>query len=179
MKTIALFGGSFDPPHIGHESIVKALLNLDYIQKIVVMPTFLNPFKKDFKAPSKLRFEWLQKIFNKFENVEISDYEVAQNKKVPTIESVKYLLTRYEKIYLVIGADNLNSLETWYKFNELKSKVTFIVATRDDVEIPKDFIKLNVKADVSSTSLRENIDKAQLPKECAQEIYNYYKEKNE
>ncbi len=42
METIALFGGSFDPPHIGHKAIVKSLCNLKDIDKVIVMPTFFN-----------------------------------------------------------------------------------------------------------------------------------------
>lgn len=180
MKSVALFGGSFDPPHIGHQSIVKALLDLKDIEDVVVMPTYLNPFKSDSVAPSKLRFKWLKKIFENLDRVEVSDFEVNQNKKVPTIQSVLHLLDKYEKIYLVIGADNLKSLNRWYKYDELHKNVTFIVVSRDDIEVPKHFVKLNVKVDISSTKLRDAIDKEMLPSECAEEIYNYYKKvKNE
>ena len=45
---VAIFGGSFDPPHIGHEEIIKqSLAKLD-IEALFVVPTFLNPFKDDF-----------------------------------------------------------------------------------------------------------------------------------
>ena len=81
MDTIALFGGSFDPPHIGHEAIVKALIKFKDIDKIVVMPTFLNPFKSHFYAPAALRLEWLREIFREYKNVEISDYEVLQKRE--------------------------------------------------------------------------------------------------
>ena len=76
MDTIALFGGSFDPPHIGHEAVIKALKKFKDIDKIIIMPTFLNPFKSDFYAPSSLRLKWLKEIFNEETNVEISDYEI-------------------------------------------------------------------------------------------------------
>jgi nicotinate-nucleotide adenylyltransferase len=62
MDSIALFGGSFDPPHIGHEAIVKALMKLDEIDKIIIMPTYLNPFKTEFFAPADLRVKWLKKL---------------------------------------------------------------------------------------------------------------------
>jgi nicotinate-nucleotide adenylyltransferase len=120
MKTVALFGGSFDPPHIGHEAIVNGLKSLDYIDKVVVMPTFLNPFKSAFFAPAELRLKWLKDMFLDFEDVEVSSFETDSKKKVPTIESVKYLLESYDKVYLVIGADNLHSLKQWYKYDELK-----------------------------------------------------------
>ncbi len=178
METVALFGGSFDPPHIGHEAIVKALLDSKEIQKVVVMPTFLNPFKSKSYAPAKLRLKWLKKIFEPYKNVAVDTFEIQQTKKVPTIESVKYLLQKYDKVYLVIGADNLGSLQSWYKYDELAQLVTFVVAQRGNIEIPNNYLELNIDVDVSSTQLRKNLDLSQLPKQCAQEIIKYYKETN-
>ncbi len=178
MKTIALYGGSFDPPHIAHVAIVTALSNLDFLDKIIVMPTYLNPFKERFTTPAELRLEWLKKIFSDFKNVVISAYEVDKKRKVPTIESVNHLLKEYDKIYVVIGADNLASLHKWERYNELKNKVNFIVATRDNIEIPKDFIQLKIDEDISSSELRENLEITKLPKQCADEIAHYYKEHN-
>ncbi|QOY54282.1 nicotinate (nicotinamide) nucleotide adenylyltransferase [Candidatus Sulfurimonas marisnigri] len=178
METIALFGGSFDPPHIGHEAIVTALINFKDVEKIIVMPTFLNPFKSKFYAPSSLRLKWLKDIFGDYENVEISSYEVEQAKAVPTIETVKYLLKSYKKIYLVIGADNLLSLNKWHRYSELKELVTFVIAPRDGIEISPNFLKLDVDKKISSTRLREHVELSKLPKTIAKEIYKYYKENN-
>ncbi len=175
MKTIALYGGSFDPPHIGHKAVVEALEELSYIDKIIIMPTFLNPFKSEAHAPSELRFKWLKEIFKEFQNVQIDRYEVEQNRQVPTIESVKYLLKTYKDIYLVIGADNLASLEKWNSYQELKDLVTFIVASRDNIVVDKKFIQLKVDEKTSSSALREKIDISMLPQECATEIKQYYK----
>ncbi|WP_321777577.1 nicotinate (nicotinamide) nucleotide adenylyltransferase [Sulfurimonas sp.] len=154
MKTIALFGGSFDPPHIGHIAIVKALSNLDEIDKVVVLPTFLNPFKeKSFLKASK-RFELLKELFLNDKDVEISDYEVKQEQKVTSIKSVKHFLKKYKKIYFVIGADNLKTLKKWQNYEELKELVTFIIASRDAIVIPRKYITLNIDENISSSELR-------------------------
>ena len=178
MKTIALFGGSFDPPHIGHEAIVRALLDFKDIEKVIIMPTFLNPFKSKSHAPSELRLKWLKEIFSDYKNVDVDDYEVNLNKKVSSIQSVKYLLKKYKKIYLVIGADNISTLDKWDRYDELKKLVTFIVAARDRIEVNNNFIKLDVGIDISSTKLRENMDISKIPKYCAKEIIEFYKENN-
>jgi len=173
--TIALYGGSFDPPHIGHKAIIEALEELDYIDEIIIMPTFLNPFKSESHAPSELRFKWLKEIFKEFKNVKIDRFEVEQNRQVPTIESVKYLLKTYKDVYLVIGADNLASLENWNSYQQLKDLVTFIVASRDNIVVNKKFIQLSVDEKISSSELRDKIEISMLPKECATEIEQYYK----
>jgi len=178
MDTIALFGGSFDPPHIGHEAIVKALREFKDIDKVIIVPTFLNPFKSKFYALSSLRLKWLKEIFSEYENVEISDYEVLQEKQVPTVKTVKHFLKSYKKIYLVIGADNLASLHRWNRYDELKKLVTIVVAPRDNIEISKEFLILDVDKKVSSTRLREDVQISKLPRKCAKEIYNFYKENN-
>jgi len=179
MRTIALFGGSFDPPHLGHEAIVKALNELAFIDKIIIMPTFLNPFKNSSVASATQRLRWLEEIFLTMKKVEVSSFEVKQNTKVSTLITVKHLLQSCEKIYLVIGADNLKSLDKWYGFDELKSIVTFIVASREKIEIPKDFICLEIDEDVSSSSLRSQMDINKLSKINAKKIVTYYKENNE
>ncbi len=177
-KTVALYGGSFDPPHIGHVAIIQALAKLAFIDKVIVMPTFLNPFKEEFTAPADCRLQWLQEIFAPYKNIQISDFEVKKKRKVPTIETIKALQEEYEKIYLVIGADNLASLDKWYKFNELSKLVTFIVVTRDNIEVPHNFQTLNIDIDVSSSDLRKDLDISKLPKPCATKIAHYYKEYN-
>jgi nicotinate-nucleotide adenylyltransferase len=178
-KTIALFGGSFDPPHIGHEAVVKAILELKNIEKVVIMPTYLSPFKSKFHAPAELRLKWLRKIFASNKRVEVDSFEVNQAKRVSTIESVKHLLKRHHKIYLVIGADNLPSLHKWDRFTELRELVTFVVACRDNFEIKEDFLRLDVDEKISSSELRDNFDMSKLSETCAFEVSEYYKEINE
>jgi len=157
MKTIALFGGSFDPLHVGHEAIIKALDGFMDIDKTIVIPTFLNPFKSSSHASAQERFNILIKRFKDIENVEISDYEIKQKTKVASIKSVKHFLKIYEKIYLVVGADNLASLKKWQCYEELNNLVTFIVVTRDNIQIPKEYISLHVEVDISSTKIRNNL----------------------
>lgn len=178
METIALFGGSFDPPHIGHEAIVKALLKREEIDKVVIVPTFLNPFKSESYADASLRLHWLEEIFGSYDNVLIDAFEVMQKRKTPTIETVEYLLKKYDKIYVVIGADNLEKLPQWQRFETLQRLVTFIVVPRDGIAVDASFIKLDVNEPVSATSLRNHMEKEKLPKASADAIVQYYKEKN-
>ena len=154
MKTIALFGGSFDPPHIGHKAIVEALQKLEYIDKIIILPTFLNPFKSKSFASADTRLALVTEMFKEFEDVETSDFEVKQETKVASIKSVKHFLKFYKKIYLVIGADILVSLHHWQDYEELKDLVSFVVATRDNIDIPKKYITIKIDEQISSTEIR-------------------------
>ena len=175
----AVFGGSFDPPHIGHEKIIqKALEKLD-IDVLFVVPTYLNPFKKKFFAPPHLRYKWVKKLLLPYPKAKLIDYELKQNRPVPTIETIRYLQKNYplEKIYLIIGADNLDTLHKWKDYETLKRLVEFVVVTRDDIPVPDDLQKLKLHANISSTKLREHLDKKLLPESIAEEIWNYYQTK--
>ena len=174
---VAIFGGSFDPPHIGHEQIIqKALQKLD-IEVLFVVPTFLNPFKKKFFADAKKRLEWVEKLLFSHKKAKLLSYEVDQKRSVPTIETVKYIQNKYktDKIYLIIGADNLKDLTKWKNYKELKKLVHFVVSSRDDIDIPDDFEKLNIDVNISSSKLREDLKREYLPKSIADEIIKYYK----
>jgi nicotinate-nucleotide adenylyltransferase len=179
MKSIALFGGSFDPPHLGHLEVVdRALEQLD-IEKLIVLPAYLNPFKTTSVAPASLRLKWLQRIFKDYPDVEVSSFEIDHNRSVATIESVRYFKSlQSAHLFLIIGADNLESLEQWQHFDELKDLVTFVVAHRDAITIPSHYIDLHVDAPVSSTVLRQKMNHTLIPQSVSDEISQYYKEKN-
>lgn len=174
----AIYGGSFDPVHVGHEAVIKEALKQLDIDKIFVVPTFLNPFKSDFFAPPHLRLKWLNDLFKDNKKVEISNFETSQNRAVPTIESVHHFKNSYDEIYLIIGADNLKSLHKWKSFEELNTLVTWVVATRDQIEIDTKFKTLKVEKNISSSLLRNEPKKEMLPEEISDEIIKYYKEKN-
>ncbi len=174
MKSAALFGGSFDPPHIGHIEIVNELKKLDFIDEIVVMPTYLNPFKEHFSASPQLRLSWLKTIFADEEKVSVCDYEIRQNEKVPTIQSVKELLKRFQKVYVVIGADNLLNLHKWHNYDQLSRLVEFIVVPREDYRVDTRYQTIEINVPISSSELRKNIDKKWLPKKVTDAIIQHY-----
>ncbi len=176
---VAIFGGSFDPPHIGHEQIIqKALQNLD-IDALFVIPTYLNPFKKRFFAPPKKRLEWVKKLLSHYPKTKLITYEIDRNRSVPTIETIQYLKSKYnlDKIYLIIGADNLETLPQWKNYEALKKLVQFVVATRDGIPLSSELQKLPINATISSTQLRRKLDRAYLPASLADEIVAYYTQK--
>ena len=173
---IALFGGSFDPPHKGHIEIVNQALKELHVDKILIVPTYLNPFKKKFFFSPKIRLEWLKKIFHDTK-IDILDYEIRQKQPVSTIETVlhvKSIFKNIKDIYLVIGADNLENLHKWKDYKKLKKHVTFVIASRDNILIPKDLQKLPINVNISSSNLREEIDENFLPNTLKDEIKKHY-----
>lgn len=176
---LAIFGGSFDPVHTAHEAIVNEAINSLNIDKLVVVPTYLNPFKSNFHFEPELRKDLLEKVFKNSNKVEICDYEIKQNRPVYSIETVQYLNNLYQpsKIFIIIGADNVKDLNKWNRIDELKSLAQFVIATRNgfDKKIDTSFKILNVNVDISSTKLRKEIDLNYIPIQIKEDIINLQK----
>ena len=158
LETVALFGGSFDPPHFGHKMVVEEALKTLSINKLIIVPTFLNPFKTQSYSTPYERLEMSKEIFKSFSKVEVSDYEIEEKKPTPTAQTVQYFQQRYRVQYIIIGADNLNSIDKWYNFKWLNKQVTWVIASRVGYVVSsdklRDFIVLDVVADISSTQIR-------------------------
>lgn len=174
MGNIAIFGGSFDPPHLGHiEVINKALEELD-VDKIIVMPNYLNPLKNSFSAPANLRLKWLKEIFKDNLKVEVSDFEISKNRPVYSIETIK----KFRPKYFIIGSDNLKTLDKWKNIDEILKLTQFVVAIRGkvDLDLAKKYnVKkvLSVNVPISSTEIR-NCNFKYLPKKIEKEIKEFY-----
>jgi nicotinate-nucleotide adenylyltransferase len=176
---LALFGGSFDPPHAGHVGVVDEALKTLAIDRLIVVPAARNPFKPTVRASGAVRYGWLKKIFASYEKVEISDFEISQDRSVYTIETVRHYAPMCDELYLIIGADNLESLEEWHSFNELDAAVRWVVATRGEISVPDRMIVLKVDVPVSSTDFRTRFSPLGLECGIENDIITYYKELNE
>jgi nicotinate-nucleotide adenylyltransferase len=160
--TIAIFGGSFDPPHKGHQLIVeKAIENLQ-IDKLFVVPAYLNPFKTSSLADASTRLSWCHTLFDSIDRVNVDDYEIKEGKSTVTSQSVKHFNQTYDVKYLIIGSDNLSTLTKWHAFEWLNETVTWVIATRDNHHLDTDGLNqwelLPIEAPMSSTQIREEKD---------------------
>jgi len=174
-NSVAILGGSFDPPHIGHLAIIKKALSTLPIEKLIIMPAFISPFKKGHFAPPELRLKWLKKITNFDHRIEVSDFELKKSKTSYTIDTINHFALLYDTIFFCLGADNLKSLHKWHQFDELNKKVKWVVASRGDTAIGDNFIKLEIDVPISSSKLREEIDPKQIPQEIRDEVIKFYK----
>ncbi|ADR32953.1 nicotinate (nicotinamide) nucleotide adenylyltransferase [Sulfuricurvum kujiense DSM 16994] len=173
---LALYGGSFDPPHAGHVAVVEEALRVLPIDRLIVVPASRNPFKPSVTVDGAVRFEWLKEIFKPYERVVISDFEIAHDRSVYTIETVKHFAPFCDELYLIIGADNLEKLSHWHNFDELDAMVHWVVADRDGISIPENMIRLTTHVPISSTDFRSSYVTLGLDPKIEQKIITYYKE---
>lgn len=180
MRKIAVFGGSFDPPHLGHLRIIQTAFNFLEIERLFVVPAFLNPFKSHSLFSPQKRLEWLEILTQDLPlPITLLDYEIRQNKPTPTFETINFISQTYnpQKIYLIIGADNLKSLPQWHCYEKLKKAVEFVIIPRLDYQIDSSFKILPMQPlDISSTQIREALQKRDfrilesIPKAIIQDI---------
>ncbi len=160
--TVAIFGGSFDPPHRGHQDIVNCAIKTLDIDKLVLLPAYLNPFKTTSLASASKRLEWTYMLFDDIDRVEIDDYEIKEARSVCTSESIKQLNQRYRVKYIIIGADNLKLLSNWYQFDILNQNLIWVIASREgyilDTSNLREWIRLDIDTPISSTHIRDRVD---------------------
>lgn len=178
---IAIFGGSFDPPHIGHQTIAKKALKKLDIDRLIIVPSFLNPLKVKSFLDAKTRYKLLKKMFLKKDKIEVNNYEIKQARPVYSIETIKYILKKYKpnKLYMIIGADNYKSFHLWSNHEEIKELVELVVVTRDGFKYKnKDDIKrLKVDIKISSTELRNTFNINYIPKKIRKDVKKIWQKK--
>jgi nicotinate-nucleotide adenylyltransferase len=154
----ALFGGSFDPPHIGHVRIVETVLKHLDIDTLIIEPTWRNPFKSGYHASPQQRLTWTKKLFEGNPKIVVDDYEVRKKCSVPTYETLQHLNDTYDIRYIVIGADNVAGLPQWHRFDALNEAVTWVILTREGYDIDTSALRnvriLKLDVPVSSTQIR-------------------------
>ena len=115
--SIALYGGSFDPIHIGHLITAETALDTYDLEKVIFIPSYITPLKgRELEASDKNRFEMTKLSTKGNLKFEVSDYEISNEGVSYSYNTVKYFSELYknEKIYFIIGTDRAKDLKKWY-----------------------------------------------------------------
>jgi len=162
---IGLMGGVFDPPHKGHILTASFLLKNGTVDKIIVVPSFVQPLKPNVITPYNIRMEMAKVAFNKDERVVVSDVESRIDTPSYTINTVAELRKEYsDEMFVIIGYDQAEDILRWHRYEELCRSVKFIIVRRDHKEhfidgvLFKSAILLeNPVFEISSTQIRDMI----------------------
>ena len=129
---ICIFGGSFDPVHKGHKKLALFIAEKLKLEKMLIIPAGLSPFKKSTGADEEQRLTMCRMAFPE-EIFEISDIEIRRGGKSYTVDTVEAVKKLYpdEKIYLLIGSDQLLSFDRWYRYRDILSMVTLVSVSRE------------------------------------------------
>lgn len=133
---IGIYGGTFNPPHIGHVRAAQEagrILNLD---KLLIMPDSIPPHKMlpEGSPSTQQRFEMAQLAFGAVPGAEVSDLEMRRSGKSYTVHTVREIHDLYPdaELYLFMGSDMLKILHEWYMPEEVMRLCRIVTFARGD-----------------------------------------------
>ena len=132
-QRIGLFGGSFDPVHLGHVMVARAALKELRLARLYIIPAAQSPFKPDQQpAPAAARLRLLRLAFDGQTNCEIDTQEIEREGVSYTIDTVRAYADRFNgtELFYLIGADHVPTLPQWREAEALAPLVTFVVVPR-------------------------------------------------
>ena len=134
MARIGLFGGTFNPPHLGHRHLALAAKKAADLDSILIIPDRIPPHKKaDELVDGSERLELCRlTFFEDFFNV--SDVELQREGRSFTFDTLCSLREIYpdDELFLIIGSDMLLSFREWYRYSEILDMVKICCLSRDD-----------------------------------------------
>ena len=186
-KKIGLFGGSFDPVHLGHLLVAQAAREEAGLERVYFIPAAQSPFKPDrVPAPAEERLRLLRLALAGNAHCEIDAQELGRGGVSYTIDTVRDYARRFPgaQLHLLIGADHARTLGEWREAGELARSVEFLAIPRPgepEAVFPTPFRGRTLKGfplGVSASQIRARV-KAGLPVEhlvptaVAEAIRNY------
>lgn len=155
MSTVAFFGGSFDPPHVGHVLAACWVLATSDVDEVLVVPTFQHPFEKRLE-PFAHRRRMAELAFAPLRGVRVSDVEERMGGSSYTVRTLERLREeRPDRDWrLMIGSDLVEQIPTWHEGSRIPELASLLVVGRgghadgvEDILMPQ----------VSSTEVRRRV----------------------
>jgi len=165
MRT-GVYGGTFDPIHIGHLITALAVKEIRNLDKIIFIPSYIAPHKigKE-RASSQHRIEMIKKSIEGIPYLDYSTYEIDKKGVSFTIDTLNYLKKEYDEIELIIGYDNLIDFKTWKDPDEIFKLVKVVTLNRNVAKEPVEKDRFYYAAeiintptiDISATEIRKRV----------------------
>ena len=138
MQKIGIFGGTFNPIHMGHVRLAKHYIRELELDKLLIIPTKYPPHKvaRDL-ASSRHRLEMCRLAFADVPEVEVSDIEIQRPGRSYTVDTIRQLKQIYpqDKLFLIVGSDMFLTFDKWVEFQEILLNCTLCTAPREGNEI--------------------------------------------
>jgi nicotinate-nucleotide adenylyltransferase len=114
MRRVGIYGGTFNPPHVGHIEAAKAFITQAKLDTLIIMPAFIPPHKQtDNLVNCDDRLEMCRLAFGNITNTEISDLEISRGGKSYTYLTLQELASDDTELYFLCGTDMILTMDTW------------------------------------------------------------------
>lgn len=169
MKSVGIFGGSFNPIHTGHIALAKSLCEKAELDEVWFMVSPMNPFKKAATdlLDDQLRLEMVKKALEGEPQLQACDYEFHLPKPSYTWHTLQAISKDYPDIRftLLIGGDNWAAFDKWYHHDDILAHYPIVVYPRkgsDIGEVPEGVTIVETPLlNISSTEIRHHIAKGE------------------
>jgi nicotinate-nucleotide adenylyltransferase len=165
-KRIALYGGTFDPVHLGHLEVARRVSELFEIEKVVFIPAQIAPHKIGRPVTEPIhRYAMLALATQDDPRLVISTFELEAPDRRYTVDTVGEFERRFgaaTELFFIMGADSWSEITTWREWERLLKMTNHIVVTRPGYEVPpapaglseRIFFTDAVMKDISATNIR-------------------------
>jgi nicotinate-nucleotide adenylyltransferase len=165
-KRIALYGGTFDPVHLGHLEVARRVSELFEIEKVVFIPAQIAPHKVGRSVTEPIhRYAMLALATQDDPQLSISTFELDAPDRRYTVETVaefQRMLGDDAELFFIMGADSWSEITTWREWERLLTMTNHIVVTRPGYEVApapaglgeRIFFTDAVMKDISATNIR-------------------------
>ena len=184
IRTI-IFGGSFDPVHVGHLALASEACNSGLADEVWFMVSPQNPHKQQNNlSDENVRLQMVRLAIEGYDKFKASDFEFALPRPSYTINTLKALEESFpeREFILLVGADNWEKFDRWYKHDEILARYRIVVYPRDNsgaVAVPEGVTWLPAELhDVSSTQIRDLVKKGNSISELVTPAVEKYIQEN-
>ena len=135
---IAIFGGSFNPIHLGHIKLVKCAVETASLDKVLLIPTGITPHKSNREMVSaQHRLEMCKIAVSPYKNIEVSSIEINREGKSYTYQTLNSLKEIYpnDEFYIIMGSDMYLSLHTWKNADSFLKNLNVISDLRNGADL--------------------------------------------
>ncbi|HZJ65201.1 MAG TPA: nicotinate-nicotinamide nucleotide adenylyltransferase [Kofleriaceae bacterium] len=163
MARVALFGGSFNPPHVAHQMVALYVLETQPVDELWFVPTYTHPFGKDLVAYDHriAMCELAAAPLGGRAQVSRAEAELAARPGFVasrTLDLVELVAARGHAPRLVVGADILGEAEHWYRWDDVIAAAPLIVIGRGGHPVPPGSVATEITMpEVSATQVRERL----------------------
>lgn len=134
--SVLIYGGSFNPPHLGHVDALRSAAETIRPDHILAIPAGMPPHKQmdDGSPDADARLRLSELAFRDVPGAMVSDMELKRLGKSYTVDTLQEIADRYEDedLYFLVGTDMLLSMEKWYQFDQILSTCTLAALPRDN-----------------------------------------------
>jgi nicotinate-nucleotide adenylyltransferase len=175
-RRVALYGGTFDPVHVGHEAVARNLTELFALDEFLFVPAYVAPHKRDRKVSPALDRHAMLALATQDERLfRVSAVELAAPERPYTVDTLTHFAGAYggrARLFFVMGADSWEEITTWREWERVLTLTDQLVVSRPGYELTAGHVTDEVRGRIVDVrgARRERVE-AELAKDGGPRVY--------